>query len=280
MNIERKPHWLKSRIPAAVDYKAMNDLIAPGNLHTICTSGRCPNIGECWAARTASFMILGDVCTRSCRYCNVKSGRPLPPDPDEPRKLAATIAALELRHAVVTSVDRDDLPDSGAGHWSAAIKAIREACPGVTLETLIPDFDADPAKLDLVVEAGPEIISHNLETVERLTPGVRSRAQYRRSLAALRHLAQRGATTKSGIMVGLGETNDEVLRTMDDLLEAGCRIMTLGQYLRPAPQNLPVARYVTPEEFDEYRRAGLAKGFAHVESGPLVRSSYHAERHL
>jgi lipoic acid synthetase len=237
-------------------------------------------MGECWAAGTATFMILGDICTRGCKFCNVTTGKPLPPDPDEPRKLAEAIQFLKLKHAVITSVDRDDLPDFGACHWADTILIIKELNPGVTIETLIPDFDACHDLLDIVAASKPDIISHNLETVARLTTLVRTKAQYKTSLETLRYLNEKGITTKSGIMLGLGETKEEILETMDDLLSVDCRIMTIGQYLQPSSKNLSVERYVTPEEFTELKQIGIEKGFRFVESGPLVRSSYHAEKHL
>jgi len=280
MKISRKPDWLKIKLPKTDEFKTINDLIIKNNLHTICSSGKCPNMGECWAAGTATFMILGDICTRGCKFCNVTTGKPLPPDPDEPRKLAHAIKTLNLKHAVITSVDRDDLPDGGANHWANTILEIKKLNPATTIEALIPDFDARKDLLEIVAQTNPEIISHNMETVERLTPQVRTKAQFNRSLQTLNILNQLGITTKSGIMVGLGETLQEVYDTMDALLSVNCRIITIGQYLQPSARNLPVHRYVTPEEFDEYRRVGLQKGFSVVESGPLVRSSYHAEKHL
>jgi lipoic acid synthetase len=280
MKITRKPDWLKIRLPKTNEYHVLNDLIAKSNLHTICSSGKCPNMGECWAAGTATFMILGDICTRGCKFCNVTTGKPFPPDADEPQKLAEAIQFLTLRHAVITSVDRDDLPDGGAQHWADTILKIKELNPDVTIETLIPDFDAKHALLDVVIQGKPDIISHNLETVARLTPEVRTKAQYKTSLETLRYLAEKGITTKSGIMLGLGETKEEILETMDDLLSVNCFIMTIGQYLQPSTNNLPVERYVTPEEFEELKQIGLNKGFRFVESGPLVRSSYHAEKHI
>lgn len=280
MQISRKPDWLKITLPKSNEYKSLNDLITKHKLHTICTSGKCPNMGECWAAGTATFMILGNICTRSCRFCNVETGRPLPPDDEEPLKLARAIQLLKLKHAVITSVDRDDLPDRGASHWAKSIMKVKELNTNTTIETLVPDFDAQHELLDIVAASKPNIISHNLETVERLTKQVRSKAKYDTSLETLRYLQTKGITTKSGIMLGLGETHDEILSTMDDLLKVNCKIMTIGQYLRPSVQNLPVTRYVTPKEFDELKQIGLQKGFNFVESGPLVRSSYHAEKHI
>lgn len=280
MNNIRKPEWLKIKLPNIEETKHINDLLLKHNLNTICTSGKCPNKGECWAAGTATFMILGDICTRNCKFCNVRNGKPLPPDPNEPMKVAEAIKILKLQHSVITSVDRDDLPDAGANHWAKTILTIKTLNPGTTIEALIPDFDAKPELIEIVANTKPEIISHNLETVERLTPFIRSKAQFQRSLKTLDLIHKFGITTKSGIMVGLGETKEEVIETMDALLSVDCRILTIGQYLQPSKQNLPVKRYVTPEEFEEYRQVALEKGFTFVESGPLVRSSYHAEKHI
>lgn len=279
-NSRRKPDWLKIRLPMGDLSRKVQHAIHDNNLHTICTSGRCPNQGECWGCGTATFMIGGDICTRSCRFCNVSSGRPLPLDPEEPRRVADSIATLRIRHAVITSVDRDDLPDLGAGHWAEVIQAVKERNPDVTMEVLIPDFQSRKELVDLVIARRPEVISHNLETVRRLTPSIRSKATYEGSLQVLRHIAQSGVTAKSGIMLGLGETRQEILQVMDDLLDAGCQVMTIGQYLQPTVQNVEVQEYVTPETFSEYARIGKEKGFRFVESGPLVRSSYHAERHV
>lgn len=279
-NSRRKPDWLKIRLPMGDLSRKVQHAIHDNNLHTICTSGRCPNQGECWGCGTATFMIGGDICTRSCRFCNVSSGRPLPLDPEEPRRVADSIATLRIRHAVITSVDRDDLPDLGAGHWAEVIQAVKERNPDVTMEVLIPDFQSRKELVDLVIARRPEVISHNLETVRRLTPSIRSKATYEGSLQVIRHVAQSGVTAKSGIMLGLGETRQEILQVMDDLLDAGCQVMTIGQYLQPTVQNVEVQEYVTPETFSEYARIGKEKGFRFVESGPLVRSSYHAERHV
>lgn len=281
MHYQRKPDWLKIQLPKSDSYRNINQLIQANNLHTICTSGKCPNMGECWNNGTATFMILGDTCTRGCRFCNVKTSKnPGEIDKNEPLKLARSIGKLEIKHAVITSVDRDDLEDKGAGHWAETIKQLKEHNPELTIETLIPDFDAIPELLDLIVEASPDVVSHNLETIERLTPQIRSKAQYRSSLEVLKYLAEKGMKTKSGIMVGLGETKSEVIAVMDDLLAANCKVMTIGQYLQPSPKNMKVDRFVTPEEFKEYESIGKDKGFEFVESGPLVRSSYHAEKHL
>ncbi len=280
MKMRRKPDWLKIRLPHTTNFTTVDRILKKYNLHTICVSGKCPNLGECWDAGTATIMILGDVCTRACKFCAVKSGKPLPPDLTEPRKVAEAIKQLGLKHVVLTSVDRDDLSDKGSGMWALTIKTIKQFTPWVTIEALIPDFDAVPEYLDKVINAGAEIISHNMETVRRLTPVMRSRATYDRSLKVLEYIASRGATAKTGIMVGLGETQEEVLELMDDVLSVGVKILTIGQYLQPTPENYPVQEYVPPKVFDYYKQVGLEKGFAYVESGPLVRSSYHAERQV
>jgi lipoic acid synthetase len=278
--ILRKPEWLKIKLPKGTNFKEVKDIVARYHLHTICTSGKCPNMGECWAASTATLMILGDICTRSCKFCATQSGKPLPPDEKEPENVAKSIQLMGLKHAVITSVDRDDLPDKGAGHWKKTIEAIKKINPETTMEVLIPDFDGEPELIGLVIDAGPNIISHNLETVARLTSQVRSRAKYAVSLKVLKTIANSGLVAKSGIMVGLGETRAEVFETMDDLLAVGCEVFTIGQYLQPTKAHLPVQEYVHPDVFDEYRRVGLEKGFRIVESAPLVRSSYHAEKHV
>jgi lipoic acid synthetase len=279
-NYKRLPSWMKMEWPRGESYSRMKNQVERHNLHTICTSGNCPNIGECWNRGTATFMILGDICTRSCKFCGVKTGRPLPPDPQEPEHIAKTIQTLGIDHAVITSVDRDDLDDGGAAHWARTIRTIKEKNPGITLEALIPDFDAKPEHLQKVFEAGPEVISHNLETVERLTPQIRTKARYQRSLEVIHQIAQSGIRAKSGIMVGLGEKEEEIYQTMDDLLEKGCEVFTIGQYLQPTPLHLEVKKFVEPEKFEVFRETGLRKGFVHVESHPLVRSSYHADKHV
>ncbi len=276
----RKPDWLKIRLHRTTAYADVQHIVQEHGLHTICSSGRCPNQAECWSRRTATFMILGDICTRGCRFCATRTGRPLPPDPDEPERLAESIRLMGLRYAVVTSVTRDDLADGGAAHWAACVRAIRRETPGTAVELLVPDFDARPEPMETVLASAPDIIGHNIETVERLTPEVRSRAKYRTSLATLRYFADRGAVTKSGLMVGLGETDDEVLRTLHDLREAGVRIVTIGQYLRPTLEHLPVAAYVPPEKFGRYREQALAMGFSYCASAPMVRSSYLADEAL
>lgn len=276
----RKPEWLKIRLPRKESASVVNKIIHTHNLHTICTSGKCPNIGECWDAGTATFMILGDICTRSCKFCNVTTGKPLPPDWNEPMNLAKAINKLSLKHCVITSVDRDDLPDKGASFWAAVIRSIKQLNPEITIETLIPDFDANEEWINTVIAEKPDVISHNLETVRRLTPEVRSRAKYDTSLKTLGIIAKAGIRAKTGIMVGLGETQEEVLQTMDDALNVGVEVFTIGQYLQPSRKNINVTEFVKPEVFEMYRKEGLIKGFRYIESAPLVRSSYHAERHV
>lgn len=277
---ERLPRWMKSVLPKGESYLKVKRLIADHHLNTICTSGNCPNKGECWNAGTASFMILGDKCTRNCRFCFVQNEVPDPVDWLEPLRLAKTIRTLELKHCVITSVTRDDLADGGAEFWAATIRKIKELNPGTTIETLIPDFNANPELLAKVIEAKPDVISHNMETVRRLTPKVRSTARYDRSLRVISMISQAGIVSKSGIMVGLGESEDEMLQAMDDLRAAGCKVLTIGQYLQPDSNLLAVVEYVRPEVFEKYRVEGLKRGFSFVESSPLVRSSYHAERHV
>ena len=277
---ERLPRWMKSQLPSGENYSKVKRLISEHKLNTICTSGNCPNKGECWNAGTASFMILGDKCTRNCRFCYVKNLIPDPVDWEEPQRLADTIKTLQLKHCVVTSVDRDDLPDGGARFWATTIRAIKETSPETTIETLIPDFHAKKELVQQVIDARPEVISHNLETVRRLTPKIRSTARYDRSLQVISYISEAGIVPKSGIMLGLGETPEEVLEAMDDLKAAGCKVLTLGQYLQPAPNLMKVVEYITPEQFDNYRKEAYKRGFRFVESSPLVRSSYHAERHV
>ena len=278
----RKPDWLKISLPQGKQYLDVREIIARKGLHTICVSGKCPNLSECWGRGTASFMILGDICTRACRFCSVKTGSPQGiVDWGEPDRLAESIEKMNLKHCVITSVDRDDLPDCGAGFWATTIRRVKERNPEVTIETLIPDFNGESALIYKVIEAGPEIISHNMETVRRLTPKVRSRAKYDVSLKTIETIAKSGKVKpKSGMMVGLGETEEEVLETMDDLINVGCQVLTIGQYLQPTRKHLTVKEYVSPEQFRKYKTIGLEKGFKFVESGPLVRSSYHAERHV
>ncbi len=281
MQITRKPHWLKVKLPSGDNYKALKKIVETHKLHTICSSGRCPNMGECWGERTATFMILGNICTRSCGFCNVLTGKPLPVDETEAEKVAQSIRLMGVKHAVITSVDRDDLPDGGAGFWAKTIRKIREKNPGITMETLIPDFQGKENLLDIIIKEAPEVVSHNLETVRRLTKQVRKQAKYDRSLYVLQYLKENGIKrTKSGIMLGLGETDDEVMETMQDLRNAGVDVMTIGQYLQPSPHHLPVERYPHPDVYKKFETAGLKMGFRFVESGPLVRSSYHAHKHI
>lgn len=276
----RKPEWLKISIGANERYTETKRIVESHCLHTICSSGRCPNMGECWGRGTATFMIGGNICTRSCKFCNTQTGRPLPLDPQEPTHVAESVRLMKLSHAVVTSVDRDDLPDLGAAHWAQTIREIRRLNPETTIEVLIPDFQGRKDLVEQVIEARPDIISHNMETVRRISPLVRSAARYDTSLEVIRQIAASGITAKSGIMVGLGETPAEVEELMDDLRAAGCQIMTIGQYLQPSHRHYPVSEYVTPDQFKRYEETGVAKGFTQVESGPLVRSSYHAEKSL
>ncbi|MFA5815406.1 MAG: lipoyl synthase [Bacteroidales bacterium] len=278
----RLPDWLKlkSRLDQDETHQNIRRIVKENNLNTICISGNCPNIGECWRAGTATFMILGNICTRACKFCGVATGKPLPPDPDEPARIADSIKKMGVKHAVITSVDRDDLPDRGAGFWAQTIRTIREVNPMVTMETLIPDFDGNPELISLVIDAAPDVISHNLETVRRLTPDIRTKARYDTSLSVIRQISDSGIVSKSGIMLGLGETPEEVLATMDDLLKAGCHVMTIGQYLQPTREHLAVNEWITPEQYQKYEEIGLKKGFRFVESHPLVRSSYHAEKHI
>ncbi len=274
----RKPEWLKVSIGANERYAETKRIVESHCLHTICSSGRCPNMGECWGRGTATFMIGGGICTRSCKFCNTPTGRPLPLDSDEPAHVAESVRLMKLTHAVITSVDRDDLPDLGAAHWAHTIREVRRVNPDTTIEVLIPDFQGREELVAQVIEASPDILAHNMETIRRISPLVRSAARYETSLQVLRQIAGSGIKAKSGIMVGLGETPAEVEELMDDLLQAGCRIMTIGQYLQPSHRHYPVAEYVTPEQFKQYKEIGLRKGFDQVESGPLVRSSYHAEQ--
>lgn len=277
---QSKPSWLRVKLPVGDTYRQVRQIVTEHRLHTICESGNCPNMGECWGAGTATFMILGNICTRSCGFCNVATGKPEAVDPYEPLRVAKSVKLMGLKHVVITSVDRDDLPDGGADIWAKTVTVVRKLNPGVTLETLIPDFQGKWENLQRIIEVAPEIVSHNLETVRRLTRWVRVQARYDRSLEVLKRLSDAGLTTKSGIMLGLGETYDEILETMDDLRMVGVRIMTIGQYLQPSPKHLPVQEFVHPDMFARLREAGLERGFSHVESGPLVRSSYHAEKHI
>jgi lipoyl synthase len=276
----RLPSWLKMQRASGESYTTVKRLVEDNRLNTICTSGNCPNIGECWNAGTATLMILGDICTRACKFCGTASGKPLPPDRDEPERVAQAVKTMGIRHCVITSVDRDDLPDGGAQHWAETIRRIKETNPGVTIETLIPDFRGNIADIDTVIDAGPDVISHNIETVRRLTPLIRSVAKYEVSLKVLKHIASAGKTAKSGLMLGLGESEEEVTEALHDLHATGCSIVTIGQYLAPTLSHIPVVEYIAPEKFGEYRQKGLAIGFRFIESSPLVRSSFHAEKHV
>tara|TARA_B100001758_G_C18417002_1_gene621081 strand:- start:6437 stop:7285 length:849 start_codon:yes stop_codon:yes gene_type:complete len=276
----KKPRWLKVKLPTGQAYKNIRGITKSYNLHTICESGNCPNMGECWGAGTATFMILGNICTRSCGFCNVMTGRPLAVDVNEPKKVAKSVRIMKVKHAVITSVDRDDLKDGGASIWAETINEIRKENPATTMETLIPDFKGKKEDIQKIIDAAPEVVSHNMETVKRLTKKVRIQAKYDRSIQTLKYLTEAGMKAKSGIMLGLGETEDEVIETMHDLKDIGVQIITIGQYLQPSKKHLPVLEYVTPEQFQKYKDLGSSLGFKHVESGPLVRSSYHAERHI
>ena len=279
-NARTKPDWLKIRLTGNEEYADVARIVREHHLHTICSSGMCPNKAECWSRRTATFMILGDVCTRACRFCATKSGRALPPDPEEPERVAQSVALMGLRYAVITSVTRDDLPDGGAEHWAETVRAIKRRNPQTAVELLIPDFDGRKELIDIVLAAGADVVGHNVETTRRITPLVRARAKYETSLATLRHIAESGLKAKSGIMVGLGESDDEILETLADLREVGCRIVTLGQYLQPTEEHYPVAEFITPEKFEYYKAQAERLGFDYVASAPLVRSSYMAERAL
>ena len=276
----KKPEWLKVKLPLGENYLKIRQIVDTHKLHTICQSGNCPNMGECWGAGTATFMILGNICTRSCGFCAVATGRPLPVDWDEPMRVAKSIKLMKVKHCVLTSVDRDDLKDGGSIIWTETIKTIRELSPDTKLECLIPDFQGKWENIKRIVDAKPDIVSHNIETVRRLTKKVRIQAQYDRSLKVLIMLKEAGMRTKSGFMVGLGETINEIYETIDDLAKAKVDVITIGQYLQPTAKHLPVVRFVHPDEFKQFKEYALQKGFRHVESGPLVRSSYHAERHV
>jgi lipoyl synthase len=277
-----RPAWLRVRAPSGPNYRDLKGLVQDLRLHTVCESARCPNIGDCWERRTATFMILGDICTRACGFCAITTGRPLELDREEPARVAEAVAHLELRHAVITSVNRDELPDGGAEIFAATIRAIRERCPETSVEVLIPDFEGNWDALAAVLEAGPDILNHNMETIARLYRIVRPQAKYPRSLELLGRAKEMAphALTKSGMMMGVGEETEEILQAMADLRAVGCDILTLGQYLRPSLQHIPIRRYVSPEEFQSLKEAGLRMGFRHVESGPLVRSSYHADEQV
>ena len=276
----KKPKWLKVKLPTGDAYKKVRNLVSEHKLNTICESGSCPNMGECWGAGTATFMILGNVCTRSCGFCAVSTGKPEKVDVFEPGRVANSVKLMKVKHAVITSVDRDDLSDGGSEIWVSTVKAIRRQSPSTTLETLIPDFAGNWKNLQNIINVAPEIVSHNIETVRRLTKTIRIQAKYNRSLELLLRLKQGEMKTKSGLMLGLGETHEEVLETLEDLRSVNVDIVTLGQYLQPTPKHAPVDEFISPEKFDQYKKYGLKLGFKYVESGPLVRSSYHAEKHL
>lgn len=276
----KKPSWLRVKLPIGENYRKVRALVDEHKLHTICESGSCPNMGECWGEGTATFMILGNICTRSCGFCAVQTGKPDAIDEFEPGKVAHSIKTMGIKHAVITSVDRDDLKDGGSGIWVQTVKAVRHQSPGTTMETLIPDFAGKWENLQQIIDVAPEIVSHNLETVRRLTKQVRIQAKYDRSLEVLFRLKKGGMRTKSGVMLGLGETDEEIIETMEDLRAVGVDILTLGQYLQPTPKHLPIVEFVEPERFQKYEKLGLEMGFRFVESGPLVRSSYHAEKHI
>jgi lipoic acid synthetase len=276
----KKPEWLRVKLPIGESYRNVRNLVDTHKLHTICESGNCPNMGECWGAGTATFMILGNICTRSCGFCAVATGRPEAVDWDEPQRVAEAIYLMKVKHAVITSVDRDELPDGGSTIWNNTIRAIKNLNPHTTLETLIPDFKGKKDDILRIIEAAPEVVSHNIETVERLTRQVRIQAKYWRSMEVIRTLREGGMRTKSGIMLGLGESREEVIQTITDLRDNGCDVITIGQYLQPTAKHLRVQRFVHPDEFEEYRQIGYELGLDYVESGPLVRSSYHSERHV
>ena len=279
-SVLRKPEWLKVKLPRGFKASQVLECLNERHLNTICSSGMCPNKGECWSNGTATFMIGGSICTRNCKFCNVTSGKPGPLDVEEIKNIVKSVKELKLRHVVITSVDRDDLPDYGSGHWASMARTLHEECPDVTMELLVPDFRGVLKFLDPIINEKPEVISHNLETVRRLTPDVRSVATYDNSLKVIEYIAKHNIRSKSGIMLGLGETREEILQTMDDLLNVGCEVMTIGQYLQPSRQHFPVTEYIHPDVFEEYRLIGKEKGFRHIESHPLVRSSYHAEKHV
>jgi lipoic acid synthetase len=277
---KRKPDWLRVKLPTGKEYAQVRKIVSTHKLHTICESGNCPNMGECWGAGTATFMILGNICTRSCGFCNVATGRPVAVDFQEPERVAESVRLMNVKHCVITSVDRDDLKDGGSVIWVETINAIRRVSPQTKFETLIPDFQGKWDNLQRIIDVSPDIVSHNLETVRRLTKQVRIQAKYDRSLEVLKRLKDAGVKTKSGVMLGLGETEQEIYETMNDLRAVGCDVLTLGQYLQPTPKHLPVVDFIRPEVFAKYKEIGLEKGFRFVESGPLVRSSYHAEKHI
>ena len=280
-NPSQKPKWIRVKLPTGKNYRELRTLVDKYKLNTICQSGSCPNMGECWGEGTATFMILGNICTRSCGFCGVKTGKPLEVNWEEPEKVARSIKLMKIKHAVLTSVDRDDLKDMGSILWAETVHAVRRISPGTTMETLIPDFQGITKHIDRLIEVSPEVISHNMETVKRLTREVRIQAKYERSLDVLRYLKEAGQNrTKTGLMLGLGEENAEVFQTIEDIRKANVDVITIGQYLQPTKKHLPVKKFVTPEEFNEFGDFARSLGFRHVESSPLVRSSYHAEKHI
>lgn len=280
IDFRRKPEWLKIKLPRGFKTSQIVGLLNEKHLNTICSSGMCPNRGECWGNGTATFMIGGNICTRNCKFCNVSTGRPFPLDEKEIEDIITSVKELKLHHIVITSVDRDDLPDLGASHWARMIRRLKEECPGVTMEVLIPDFQGRSELIEMIIKERPDVISHNLETVRRLTPEVRTFATYDQSIRVIRQIADSGIRSKSGIMLGLGESEDEIIQTMKDLRNVGCEVMTIGQYLQPTKDNYPLQAYITPEKFREYGEIGKKLGFRHIESAPMVRSSYHAEKHV
>jgi lipoic acid synthetase len=276
----RLPGWLKMQRASGENYTRVKRLVENNHLHTICTSGNCPNIGECWNEGTATFLILGDICTRACKFCATRTGKPLPPDEGEPLRLAETIRTLNLKHCVITSVDRDDLQDGGASFWALVVRTVKEVNPGLTIETLIPDFDGKQENVQMIVDANPNVISHNIETVRRLTPLIRTKARYERSLDVIRYISSEGKIAKSGFMLGLGENENEIFETIDNLHDSGCKIVTIGQYLKPSQKHMDVVQYISPGKFENYAEYALSKGFSFVECSPLVRSSFHAGKHV
>lgn len=282
MNMQRRrlPPWLKMQRARGENYSRIKRLVMGNGLHTICSSGNCPNIGECWNSGTATFMILGDICTRACKFCGTKTGKPLPPDPDEPARLAESIRKLNLNHCVITSVDRDDLPDGGASFWAETIRSIKSVNPEMTLETLIPDFDGNEKNIQKIIDECPDVIAHNIETVKRLTPVIRTRARYETSLNVLKIISGNGKRAKSGFMIGLGETEGEISETITDIFNTGTKILTVGQYLQPTINHMKTVEYITLSEFKKYKNLALSTGFEIVECDPLVRSSFHAEKHI
>jgi lipoyl synthase len=276
----RLPEWLKMQRASGENYSMVKHVVVENQLHTICASGNCPNIGECWNSGTATFMILGDICTRACKFCSTKTGKPFPPDPEEPLRLAESIKKMKLKHCVITSVDRDDLKDGGASFWAETIRCIKKVNPEITVETLIPDFDGKSEHIQLIIDAGPDVLSHNIETVKRLTPVIRTKAKYEMSLDVLRFISEKKRIAKSGFMLGLGENEDEIIQTIRDIYATGCKVLTIGQYLKPGINYMEPVKYISPQKFEEYRIKALDMGFPFVECSPLARSSFHAEKHV